>query len=123
MTDLTEGKVFDRVAQTWLDPAEAEDRKAFYEERAFMRRPSQGQLCAPMVIRDSTHPVQSMTNGQVYDSKSELRKEYRRAGVIEVGNDVQTKRAEPTRDEKRKAREARRGSIARALSKMGFGAP
>ena len=119
----TEGKKFCRVSQTWLDPEEHARRYAEYEERVFQRQPSQGQLSAPMLISDTNKPVMSMTNGQIYDSKSELRKEYRRAGVVEVGNDVPTKRAEKTRDEKRVAREKRRGSIAKALSYHGFGAP
>lgn len=122
--DLTKGKKFCRVSGTWLDPQEYDRRYAEYEERAFQRRPRQGDLCAPMILRDDMgKAVMSMTNGRHYDSKSELRKEYRRAGVIEVGNDVPMKRPEPTRDEKRRAKEKRRGAIASAFSKMGFGAP
>lgn len=123
MTDLTAGKIYDRVAQTWLEPDEYHRRRAEYEERAFQRRPTQGQLATPMIISDTQRGLMSMTNGKIYDSKSEMRKEYRRAGVIEVGNEVPMKRPEPTRDEKRKARERRRGALAGALSKAGFGAP
>jgi len=123
MTDLTEGKKFDRISGTWIDPEEYARRYAQWEEQAFMRKPSQGQLCAPRILRDDMRPVQSMTNGKFYDSKSEIRKEYRRAGVIEVGNDVPTKKTEPSRDEKRRAKEARKASVGRALSQMGFGAP
>jgi len=123
MPDLTAGKKFDRVSGTWLEPQEYDRRMAEWEERAFMRRSSQGDLCAPMILRDDMRPVQSMTNGKLYDSKSNLRKEYRRAGVIEVGSDVPMKRPEPTRDEKKRARQARLASIGRALSQKGFGAP
>lgn len=122
MVDLTKGKVFDRVSGTWLEPEEYARRKARWEEMAFMRRPNQGELAAPRILRDGMKPVQSMTNGKYYDSKSEIRKEYRRAGVEEVGNEVPMKKAEPSRDEKRRAKEARKASVGRALSQMGFGA-
>ncbi len=102
--------------------AEYDRLKAHYEERAFQRQPQQGELCAPMVISDGQPAVMSMTDGKHYDSKSEMRKEYRRAGVVEVGNDVQTKRATPSRDEKNQARKSRHGSIHRALSRIGVGA-
>jgi len=111
---------------TWLgqtvSQAEYDRLKAEAEERRFQRQLSQGELACPMFIRDSQKPLMSMTNGMIYDSKSEMRKEYKRAGVEEVGNDVPTKRAEPTRHEKEKAAKERRGAAARALSKMGFGA-
>jgi hypothetical protein len=42
---------------------------------------------APMTILDTMDPVQSQTNGKMYDSKAALRAEYKRAGVVEVGND------------------------------------
>ncbi|MDF9301614.1 hypothetical protein P5P81_03320 [Tritonibacter mobilis] len=106
-----------------VSQAEFQRLKAHYEEMAFQRRPAQGQLCAPMLISDCQNAVQSMTNGQVYDSKSELRKEYRRAGVIEVGNDVPTKRATPSRDERDQRKKARQASVGKALSQAGFGAP
>jgi ribose 5-phosphate isomerase len=95
---------------------------AHYEEMAFKRKASQGELCAPMVISDTQNAIMSMTNGQHYDSKSEMRKEYKRAGVIEVGNDVQTKRATPSRDEINRVQKERHGSIHRALSRIGVGA-
>lgn len=123
MTDLTEGKRFDRVSGTWLDADEYERRRAEWEERAFQRRANQGDLCTPMVIHDGMKPVQSMTNGRMYDSKSAIRQEYKRAGVVEVGTDVPKKRSEPSLYEKKKAKEARKASIAKALSYCGFGAP
>lgn len=123
MIDLTAGKKYDRVAMTWLDPEEYDRRMADREERLFQKQANQGELCIPMVIRDGMKPVQSMTDGKMYDSKSALRAEYRRADVTEVGNDIPTKKPEPTRDEKRRDREKRRGAIAKALSYHGFGAP
>jgi hypothetical protein len=88
---------------------------------------NQAERAAPpvacMVIRDHMKPVMSMTNGKMYDAKSEIRKEYKRAGVVEVGNDVPTKKYEPSASEKAVAREKRKGVMARALSKAGFGAP
>lgn len=120
MTDLTAGKKFDRVSMTWMDAAAYDALKADREERAFQRRGRQGELCAPMVIRDETRPMRSMTDGRVYDSKSNLRREYRRAGVVEVGNDVpmQKPKADPAA-----LRKARRAAIGKALSYCGFGAP
>ncbi|WP_139103257.1 hypothetical protein [Pararhodobacter sp. CCB-MM2] len=78
---------------------------------------------APYMIGDSQPHLMSMTNGKMYDSKSEMRKEYRRAGVIEVGSDVQHKRSEPSIAEKEAAKRKRQASVGRALSKAGFGAP
>lgn len=120
--DLTAGKKFDRVSMTWLEPDEFDRRYAEFEERAFMRGGNQGELCTPMIIPDGHKPVMSMTNGKVYDSKSALRAEYRRAGVVEVGNEVQMKKAAPTRDEKDRAKKERRAAAAKALSQVGFGA-
>lgn len=112
---------------TWLglpvSKAEYDRLKAHGEELAFQRQPRQGELACPMFIRDSQKPLMSMADGKIYDSKSEMRKGYKRAGVEEVGNDVPTKRAEPTRYEKERAKKERRGASARALSQMGFGAP
>ena len=76
-----------------------------------------------MMNLDTMDPVQSMTNGLYYDSKSALRCDYKRAGAIEGGNDVQTKPTGPTQAEKKQAKDARRASIGRALSRAGIGAP
>ena len=119
MTDLTKGKIFDRVSQTWLEPEEHRRRMDVYEEQAFQRRANQGELSAPMVLRDEMRPVQSMTNGQMYDSKSAIRAEYRRAGVVEVGNDVPKDKPKISWASEKKKRKA---SIGRALSRAGFGA-
>lgn len=120
--DLTAGKRFDRVSMTWLDPEEWQRRHDEYSERAFQRGARQGELAAPMIITDGMTPFMSMTNGQMYDSKSAVRAEYKKAGVVEVGNDVPMKKAAPSRDERDRARKARQASIGKALSYHGFGA-
>lgn len=40
---------------------------------------------------DSMPPVLSQLDGKIYDSKSEIRKSYRRAGVLEVGTEKLSK--------------------------------
>lgn len=117
--DLTAGKVFDRVAMTWISPEEHAARMADLEERLFQKRANQGELCAPMVILDGMSAVQSQTDGRMYDSKSALRAEYRRAGVIEVGNEKLPAKPKP---DKASARKARRAALGKALSQCGFGA-
>lgn len=121
MTDLTAGKKFCRISGTWLDPETYNARRAVWDEAAFQRKGNQGELACPMIISDNQPGLQSMADGKIYDSKSEMRKGYKAAGVEEVGNDVRTKREGPTRHEKEKADKARKGSIARALSQQGFG--
>ena len=79
---------YDRVSFTWVSDEEMARRDADREERLFQRKANQGELCTPMVIRDSMKPVQSMGNGRVYDSKSAIRAHYKRDGFEEVGNDV-----------------------------------
>jgi hypothetical protein len=49
--------------------------------------PKRSDLPVPMVISDVMDPVQSQASGVFYDSKSAIRAEYRRLGMIEVGND------------------------------------
>lgn len=86
----TDGRVYDRVAMTWVTPAQKARWDAEREERVFLRKSNQGQLCAPVVIRDGQggiHGVQSMVDGKFYDSKSNMRRHYRERGFIEIGND------------------------------------
>lgn len=106
-------------------PETYEQGLAHYEELAFQRRASQGQLSAPMVISDGQSALQSMTNGNVYDSKSEMRKEYRRAGVEEVGNEKQKPGRDPhdVKAKRARQREGIKAALHRAHSRMGFGAP
>lgn len=49
--------------------------------------PARSDLPCPGYISDIMPAIRSMGNGQVYDSKSEIRKHYRRDGYTEVGND------------------------------------
>lgn len=51
--------------------------------------PQRSNLSAPMIITDTMAPVQSMATGKMYDSKAAIRAEYRRLGMVEVGNDPQ----------------------------------
>lgn len=105
-------------------PETYESAKAHYEELAFQRQTSQGQLCAPMVISDTQPALQSMTNGKHYDSKSEMRKEYKRAGVVEVGTEKQKPGRDPyeVKQKREKQRKEIKASLHRAHSRMGFGA-
>lgn len=116
----TEGKVYDRVSMTWLDRAEYARRHAVWEEAAFQRGGNQGDLATPMFIPDTMRPVQSQTDGRVYDSKHMLRREYRRAGVVEVGNDAQHTRATPSRDERDREKKKLQASIGRAFDRAGI---
>ena len=116
----TDGKKFDRVSGTWLPAADYDALKVFREERAFSRRPRQGELCAPMVISDAqggVRGIQSMGDGRFYDSKSEMRKHYRRDGFCEVGNDSSltsgVRKSAPSHAE----REARRKDIREHVGK------
>lgn len=80
---------------------------------------------APFTISDAQPALRSMTDGRIYDSKSEMRKEYRRAGVEEVG----TEKQKPGRDwsaekaKRAKQRQEIKGALYKAHSRMGFGAP
>lgn len=114
--------------KTWLGQVVSQDEynrlRDEYEERWFARQPTQGQLCAPMIISDGQPALRSMTDGKIYDSKSNMRREYKRAGVEEVGNEKQ-QRGRTWAEEKAK-RAKQRGEIKAALhrahSRMGFGA-
>lgn len=77
------------------------------------RRPGE-VVCAPAVISDIMPAIQSQGNGRWYDSKSEIRKHYRRDGLIEVGNDPARHRKVTPPDPDRKAiRESIRKAAAR----------
>lgn len=79
--------------------------------------PKRSHLAAPMLIRDSMEPVRSMLDGLPYDSKSTLRRTYREAGVIEVGNEKPKPPPKPKPDTK-----AIGAAVDKALSRAGFGA-
>lgn len=119
---MTEGMVYSRADFTWLPRDEYERRRAEREERAFQRRATQGQLCAPMLISDSLglRGVQSQADGQHYDSKSRLRRHYRDAGVIEVGNDVPKTRIHGDGWKDPKAKAKRMDAIGKAFNRVGL---
>lgn len=49
--------------------------------------PARSDLPFPRVMSDAMDPVQSQASGKFYDSKSAMRAEYKRLGMVEVGND------------------------------------
>lgn len=51
-------------------------------------RPARSHLPAPMLQMDSIGDLQSQADGKFYSSKSALRRGYKEAGVVEVGNDA-----------------------------------
>lgn len=91
---------------------------------------NRSDLAAPMLIRDSMDAVQSMLDGKMYDSKRKLRRTYREAGVIEVGDDKSytnpeyMRRQAPAeiRRQKEKSRKKVEAAVGKALSQAGFGA-
>lgn len=95
--ELRGGERWDRLSAAWVPADEWQRRQWDREDRAFARKANQGDLATPMVIGDSHKPVQSMVTGRMHDSKSTLRREYREHGVVEVGNDVPTKRGKSYR--------------------------
>ncbi len=55
---------------------------------------------APYVIRDEIiGGIQSQVTGRIYDSKSNLRREYKAMGVIEKGNDRMPRSKPPSQEE------------------------
>jgi hypothetical protein len=63
-----------------------DDGRSIYR-KAESDRPKRSDLPCPMIMSDTMEPVQSMLDGKMYDSKARLRRTYRDAGVVEVGND------------------------------------
>lgn len=83
-------------------------------------RPARGAFPAPRIQSDAMEPVVSMLDGKKYDSKSALRSTYRRAGVVEVGNDSSIVDPKPF---KRASKDKDiRAAVDRAFSRAGFGA-
>ena len=82
---------------------------------------TRSDLTAPMLSLDTMDPVQSQTDGKMYDSKSNLRRTYKEGGVIEVGDDPSILDPKPFK-RKRVTREDVRPSVEKALSRAGFGA-
>jgi hypothetical protein len=96
------------VTETGLVPAEEYCRPT----------PNRSSLPAPHLMRDEMPPTQSMLDGKLYDSKSRLRRTYKAAGVVEVGNDATMTPPAP----KRPRREDIKAAVGRAFSKAGLGA-
>ena len=88
-----------------------------------LRRPSEARsaLPTPMLALDTMDPVQSQLDGKFYDSKAALRKTYREAGVVEVGNDSSVLNPKPGPKVK-PDRKAIRESVGKALNRVGISA-
>jgi len=72
-------------------------------------------LAAPRVVSDTLPPLQSQVTGAIHDSKSNLRREYRRHGMEEVGNDPAQFRPKP---KPKVDRQGIRAAIERANSRV-----
>ncbi len=102
-----------RMCGGWHDPGA-------WPHACLPEQPRASLLAAPQIIGDAMDPVQSQLDGKLYDSKSKLRRTYREAGVVEVGNDSSV--TAPTRKRPQIDRQAVKASVARAFSKAGLGA-
>lgn len=78
--------------------------------------PARSSLPFPMLMLDTMPETQSMLDGKYYTSKSELRKTYRDAGMIELGNDEMKPFTRPERD-----RAGDRAAIERAIADVEAG--
>jgi hypothetical protein len=56
-------------------------------ERKPQTEPARSDLPCPRIMADIMEPVQSQATGKFYDSKSAIRAEYKRLGMVEIGND------------------------------------
>lgn len=104
-----------KVCGDWHDMSQPWPAECIREDRV-----AYSGLPTPMVNFDTMDPVKSMTNGMFYDSKAALRSEYKRAGVVEVGNE-DTSKAAPKID-KTAQKKARKEAIGKAFSRAGLGA-
>lgn len=84
------------------------------------RRP-RSELSAPRLNLDTMSPVKSMLDGKIYDSKAALRRTYKDAGVVEVGDDSSVTNPKPFKTPKPDKKEIK-NSIDRAFSQAGLGA-
>lgn len=80
---------------------------------------AQSDLPGPYIASDTMQPVKSMLDGKMYDSKSTLRRTYRAAGVVEVGNDPAMFRKPKKRPPDR---QKIRAAVNKAFSRAGLGA-
>ena len=81
---------------------------------------TRADYACPAVITDSMPPVQSQLDGKMYDSKSALRRTYRQAGVIEVGNDPQRFK-KTVRERAKPDRKAIKNAVDRAIARYNRG--
>jgi len=69
--------------------------------------PKRAGFPTPYTVSDVMQGAQSQLDGKMYDSKSQLRKTYRDAGVIEVGNDpARLRKKERTKPDKQGIRDS-----------------
>lgn len=78
--------------------------------------PARSSLPVPMLSLDTMPETQSMLDGKYYSSKSELRKTYKAAGMIELGNEPMKEFTRPERD-----RAGDRAAIERAIADVEAG--
>ena len=102
---------FCKVCKDWHKPEEWPAECWRIAEKA------RSTLPGPMIQTDTMSPVKSMTNGQIYDSKSALRSEYKRAGVTEIGNE----KLKPYTIPRPKKKDVQ-ATVEKALSRAGLGA-
>lgn len=100
------------MAKAWFDLGNG--RKVFrtIPETA----PARSSLPVPMLALDTMPETQSMLDGKMYTSKSELRATYKAAGMIELGNEPMKEFKRPERD-----RAGDRAAIERAIADVEAG--
>lgn len=99
----------------WIWDREAHELVPAHEYYARKAPQAVSDLPRPMVISDHMDTVKSMVDGQMYDSKSALRRTYREGGYIEVGNEELKPFRRPEPDAK-----AIRDSVSRAMTQAGY---
>lgn len=100
-----------KVCRGWHPPDDWPE--ACWQPRVVAR----ADLPMPMVIGDGIPDLKSQVDGKVYSSKSELRRSYKAAGVIEVGNEPirpGERHVDPHKDRKQMA------AIADAMKRVGL---
>lgn len=75
---------------------------------------ARSDMPCPMLIPDHIE-VKSMVDGQMYTSKSALRRSYRERGYIEIGNEQQAM-PKPKKPDRREIRQ----SLQKAMSRIGI---
>jgi ERCC4-type nuclease len=74
-----------------------------------------------MLNLDTMGAIRSMSDGKIYDSKSALRKQYKQAGVVEVGDDKSVTNPMPFKRPK-VDRKAVSNTVDKAFAQAGLGA-